>query len=96
MNEIIASESSSYDLNEVVASLNKLLKLRTIPIGMKMFETVEEMESIPKIRRPTAIHTTDQIVGQASRNGWTVGITVEDLVGAQCSTVIGLLSLIHI
>ena len=90
MKEIIASESSSFDLNEVVASLNKLLKLRTIPIGMKLFESVKEMESIPKIRRPTAIHTTDQIVGQASRNGWTVGITVEDLVGAQCSTVIGL------
>ena len=90
MNEIIASESSNFDLNEIVASLNKLLKLRTIPIGMKMFESIEEMESIPKIRRPSAIHTTDQIVGQASRNGWTVGITVEDLVGPQC------LSLIHI
>ena len=36
MSEIIASESTSYDLNEIVASLNKLLKLRTIPIGMKM------------------------------------------------------------
>ena len=90
MNEIIASESSSYDLNELVASLNRLLKLRTIPIGMKMFKSVEEMEAIPKIRRPKAIHTTDQIVGQASRNGWTVGITNEDLVGPQCSTVIGL------
>ncbi|SVA07022.1 uncharacterized protein METZ01_LOCUS59876 [marine metagenome] len=90
MSEIIASESTSYDLNEVVASLNKLLKLRTIPIGMKMFESIEEMESIPKIRRPSAVHTTDQIVGQACRNGWTVGITVEDLVGPQCSTVIGL------
>ena len=95
MNEIIASESSNFDLNEIVASLNKLLKLRTIPIGMKLFESVEEMESIPKIRRPSAVHTTDQIVGQASRNGWTVGITEEDLVGPQCSTVIGL-SLIHI
>jgi uncharacterized protein (DUF169 family) len=90
MSEIIASESTNYDLNEIVASLNKLLKLRTIPIGMKMFESIEEMESIPKIRRPSAIHTTDQIVGQASRNGWTVGITEEDLVGPQCSTVIGL------
>jgi uncharacterized protein (DUF169 family) len=48
MNEIIASESSNFDLNEIVASLNKLLKLRTIPIGMKLFESVEEMESIPK------------------------------------------------
>ena len=90
MSDIIASESTNYDLNEVVASLNRLLKLRTIPIGMKMFESIEEMESIPKIRRPSAVHTTDQIVGQACRNGWTVGITVEDLVGPQCSTVIGL------
>jgi len=48
------------------------------------------MEAIPKIRRPTEIHTTDQIVGQAARNGWTVGITAKDLVGAQCTTVIGL------
>tara|TARA_Y100000590_G_scaffold468091_1_gene649370 strand:+ start:13678 stop:14466 length:789 start_codon:yes stop_codon:yes gene_type:complete len=90
MNEIIATESSSVDLKDIIESLNRLLKLRTIPIGMKMFETIEEMESIPKIRRPSAIHTTDQIVGQACRNGWTVGITEEDLVGPQCSTVIGL------
>ena len=78
------------DLGRAVDDLNRLLRLRTTPIGMKMFATVAEMEAIPKIRRPNAIHTTDQIVGQASRNGWTVGITVEDLVGAQCSTVIGL------
>ncbi|GIS74860.1 MAG: hypothetical protein CM1200mP12_05790 [Gammaproteobacteria bacterium] len=55
MSDIIASESTNYDLNEVVASLNRLLKLRTIPIGMKMFESIEEMESIPKIRRPSAV-----------------------------------------
>jgi len=48
------------------------------------------MEAIPRIRRPSDVHTTDQIVGQAARNGWTVGITVDDLVGAQCAAVIGL------
>ena len=48
------------------------------------------MEAIPKIRRPKSIHTTDQIVAQAARLGWTVGITVKDLVGAQCGAVIGL------
>ena len=35
------------------------------------------MEQVPRIRRPQDIHTTDQIVGQAARNGWTVGITAE-------------------
>ncbi len=90
MTEIIASDQQTFDGNEIVTALNKFLRLRTTPIGMKLFKSVEEMESVERIRRPKDIHTTDQIVGQASRNGWTVGITVDDLVGAQCSTVIGL------
>lgn len=87
---LITSENQVLDWPQIVADLNRLLRLRTTPIGMKMFRSVEEMEAIPRIRRPTDIHTTDQIVGQASRNGWTVGVTMADLVGAQCGTVIGL------
>ena len=36
------------------------------------------------------MHTLDQVVAQAARLGWTVGITAEDLVGAQCRAVVGL------
>ena len=92
MSEAVTKVSigDNLDWPQVVDDLNRLLRLRTTPIGMKMFATRDEMEAIPKIRRPQSIHTTDQIVGQASRLGWTVGITVEDLVGDQCSTVIGL------
>ena len=81
---------ATYDWNGIVDGLNRFLKLRSIPIGMKLFATVEEMEAIPKIRRPKAKHTTDQIVAQARLLGWTVGITMDDLVGAQCGAVIGL------
>ncbi len=80
----------SYDFDAIVEGLNRHLRLRSIPIGMKLFERVEEMEAIPKIRRPKVKHTTDQIVAQARQLGWTVGITVDDLVGAQCGAVIGL------
>src|SRR5262249_37931405 len=79
-----------YDWDAVVSGLNQYLRLRSIPIGMKLYETVEEMEAIPKIRRPKSKHTTDQIVAQARQLGWTVGITMADLVGAQCGAVIGL------
>jgi uncharacterized protein (DUF169 family) len=78
------------DWARLVADLDRLLKLRSIPFGMKLFEHREEMEAVPRIRRPGSIHTLDQIVGQASRLGWTVGITGEDLVGAQCRAVVGL------
>ena len=87
---VIASDEEIFDFPSIVADLNRLLRLRATPIGMKMFKSVAEMEQIPRIRRPGDIHTTDQIIGQACRNGWTVGITMDDLVGAQCGTVIGL------
>jgi uncharacterized protein (DUF169 family) len=57
----------AYDWDQIVEDLNRLLRLRTTPIGMKLFKSVEEMERIPKIRRPKAIHTTDQIVAMAAR-----------------------------
>ena len=82
--------SGALDWAELVAQLNELLRLRTTPIGMKLFETVEAMEQIPRIRRPEAIHTADQIVSQASRLGWTVGVTANDLIGQQCAGVLGL------
>ncbi len=78
-------------MKELVARLEGLLKLRSVPFGMKLFESVEAMEAIPRIRRPQAsVHTLDQIVAQAARLGWTVGVTAAELVGDQCRSVVGL------
>lgn len=82
--------TASIDWDELLARLQAVLRIRTTPIGMKLFETVEAMNEVPRVRRPKAIHTTDQIVGMACRLNWTVGITMDDLVGAQCGAVIGL------
>tara|TARA_R110000787_G_scaffold81943_1_gene177457 strand:+ start:366 stop:1157 length:792 start_codon:yes stop_codon:yes gene_type:complete len=87
--QVIATDQTAFDGPQIVADLNRLLRLRTTPIGMKMFKTKAEMEAVPRIRRPGDIHTADQIVAQACRNGWTVGVTVEDLVGDQCGAVLG-------
>jgi len=91
MNETVREQSSTEpNYADLAAELEKLLKLHAIPFGMKLFESVEEMERIPRIRRPSAVHTLDQIVAQAARLGWTVGITSDDLVGDQCRSVVGL------
>jgi uncharacterized protein (DUF169 family) len=84
------SEPITHDWRALVAELNALLRLKTTIIGMKLFERVEDMEAIPRVRRPKAVHTTDQVVGMAARLGWTVGITGDDLVGSQCRAVVGL------
>lgn len=78
------------DWAELAATLESLLRLRSFPIGMKLFETEDAMMATDRIRRPGRIHTTDQVVAQAARLGRTVGITGDDLVGAQCRAVVGL------
>ena len=86
-----APDTRAIDLAALVDDLFRLLRLKTTPIGMQLFETVEAMQAVPRIRRPKGtVHTTDQIVGQAARLGFTVGITMADLVGQQCGAVIGL------
>ena len=80
----------TYDWPAITAELEQLLKLRSIPFGMKLYENRAEMEAVPRIRRPQHVHTLDQLVGQAARLGWTVGVTSEDLVGSQCRAVVGL------
>lgn len=84
------SDETSPELADLAAELEGRLRLRTPPIGMKLFETQEGMAAIPKLRRPKAVHTLDQVVGQAARLGWTVGVTATDLVNDQCRSVVGL------
>ena len=87
----MSPQASSIDLSAAAATLERLLRLRTIPFGMKLFETVEAMQAVPKIRRPQGtVHTMDQIVAQAARLGWTVGVTAQDLSGDQCRSVVGI------
>ncbi len=83
-------EPNPTDLATLARELEGWLKLRSIPIAMKLFEQAEAMEQVPKIRRPQAVHTLDQVVAQAARLGWTVGVTAADLAGEQCRAVVGL------
>lgn len=85
-----SAETAPVDLAALAADLEGLLRLRSHPFGMKLFEDRAALEAIPRLRRPSAVHTLDQIVAQAARLGWTVGCTAEDLVGDQCRAVVGL------
>jgi uncharacterized protein (DUF169 family) len=84
------TEASPTNWVKLAADLERLLKLRANVFGMKLYERCADMEAIPRIRRPKTVHTLDQAVAQAARLGWTVGITADDLVGAQCRAVVGL------
>ena len=85
-------DSETYDFPALVDGLNQYLRLKATPIGMKRFHTVEDMEAVPRIRRPNPAEklATDQVVGQCRWIGWTIGVTMDNLMGAQCGAVIGL------
>ena len=86
----MSDRPSTTDLVALGGELETLLKLRHGPFGMKLFERRVDMEMLPRVRRPSAVHALDQVVAQAARLGWTVGVTADDLVGAQCRAVVGL------
>ncbi|MEM7468002.1 MAG: DUF169 domain-containing protein [Pseudomonadota bacterium] len=85
-------DDSDYDYQSIVDGLNRYLRLKTLPVGMKRFSSIAAMEEVPRIRRPDPKEklAMDQIVGQSRWLGWTLGITMDNLMGAQCGAVVGL------
>lgn len=80
-------------LADLAEQLNQLLRLRTFPIGMKLFEDKAAMEAVPGLRRPPKGKTfsTCQLVTQSRMAGFTLGITTENIPSfSSCSSVIGL------
>ena len=86
------NDTTEYDFEALTAGLTRYLKIKTMAVGMKRFRTVAEMEAVPRIRRPNPVEklATDQVVGQARWIGWTIGITMDNLMGQQCGAVVGL------
>lgn len=80
-----------YAWSEIVDRLNKALRIHYTPIGIKLFDSVEEMERIPKLRRPKHLHAPCQILSQAVQLGFTVGFTLDDIVNTNCAATTGFL-----
>ncbi|MCY4589543.1 MAG: DUF169 domain-containing protein [Alphaproteobacteria bacterium] len=80
-------------LRDAAADLIEMLRIRTIPFGMKLFEDADEMRRIPGLRTPAdgRFFTTCQLVTQVRTAGFTLGIVQDNLrQGASCGANIGL------
>lgn len=80
-----------YQWNEIVDRMNRLLRLHKTPVGIKAFDSLEEMEKVPKLRRAKHIHVPCQFFGQAIQMGFTVGFTADDIATANCNATVGLI-----
>jgi uncharacterized protein (DUF169 family) len=88
-----APPPSATGLKDLAQELVDLLKIRTLPFGMKLFVSKAEMEKVPGLRRPPAgkRFSTCQLVTQARIAGFTLGIAHENVPAfSNCGGVIGL------
>lgn len=80
-------------LKDLASALIGLLKLRSLPIGMKLFAEREALLAVPGIRMSAngKRFTTCQLVTNARLGGQTIGIVAESVLPfTGCASVIGL------
>jgi len=74
---------------EISKQFEFYLRLRTFPIALKLFGSPEEMEKVPKIKKPTWKATFCQLLTIARTFGWTVGATQEEFISPYCPSILG-------
>lgn len=75
--------------------IERLLRLKTFPVGLKMLPNEEELIANPWLRRPREKLSLCQLVTIVRTFDWTVGATADDLVTPGCAAVLGLAELPH-
>jgi uncharacterized protein (DUF169 family) len=75
--------------SEVNRKLEQYLRPRTFPLAFKLLETEEEMEGIPRLRRPNWRGTLCQFITVSRTFGWTLGVTEENLALENCASIVG-------
>jgi uncharacterized protein (DUF169 family) len=71
------------------SEIQDMVKLRTMPIGMKFLEKMEDMDKIPKLRRPDTLLTFCQAITMSRTIRLTLGITANDLAAPGCLVKLG-------
>ncbi len=74
-------------------NLERMLRLKTFPVGLKLLDDAEELKASPWIRRPQEKLSLCQLITIVRTFDWTVGGTAADLVTPGCASVLGLAQL---
>jgi uncharacterized protein (DUF169 family) len=74
-------------------SLEHFLRLKTFPVGLKLFEDPEILSANPWLRRPQEKLTLCQLITIVRTFDWTVGGTAEELATPMCASMLGLAEL---
>jgi uncharacterized protein (DUF169 family) len=76
--------------SEWTRSMERLLRLKTFPVGLKMLESEDDSFKNPWVRRPQEKLSLCQMITIVRTFDWTIGGTADDLVTPGCASVLGL------
>ena len=74
-------------------SMERFLRLKTFPVGLKMLEDSADLSANPWLRKPQEKLSLCQLITIVRTFDWTVGGTADDLVTPGCASVLGLAEL---
>jgi len=86
-------DTSAENLKNLSEQLIQMLRIRSIPLAMKLYKNPKKMMEIPGIRTPTkdVNFTMCQMVGQCRAAGFTLGIVHENTrMNSNCGGIVGL------
>lgn len=76
--------------SKISNEIRDFLRLRTEPLAVKFLEREEDLSRIEKLRTPEARVTVCQAAAIARVIGWTIGLTVHNIMMPDCMWKLGL------
>ena len=83
-------ESEQIKWSEWTRGMERLLRLKTFPVALKLLEKAEDLNHYKWMRRPSEKLSLCQLITIVRTFDWTIGGTADDLVTQGCASVIGL------
>ncbi len=74
----------------LVRRMERLLRLRSFPVAMKMMEKKAQLQEVPFLRRPENKVSMCQLINLVRNFDWTVGADAQDFALPTCSCILGL------
>jgi len=81
---------AQHDWEKLVRRMERLMRLKSFPVGFKMLENMKELDQIPFMRRPQRKMTLCQLITLVRNFDWTVGAEMDDFLSPMCASIIGL------
>ena len=86
----MAASNNAHDWEHIVSRLIRYLRIKQTPVGVKYFETKEEIMQVPKVRIPSRHIAPCTTISQAVQFNWTVACLAETIHIDYCRGIHGM------